>query len=113
MYRLDEVDVIHGRGHNVGARVPVGGHGAGHIDEVHQPSAQQIAQRVGVVGQDEFSHLGLGAGHGARNWVGRVGILHGTHDSLTPFTARRGCRLRPAKPAPQDKARRQLQLSWR
>ena len=29
MHRLDEVDVIHGRGDDVGARVPVGGHGAG------------------------------------------------------------------------------------
>ena len=57
VHRLDEVDVVHRGGHNVGARVPVGGHCASHINEVHQPSAQQIAQRVGVVGQDELGHF--------------------------------------------------------
>ena len=63
--RLDEVDVIHGRGDDVGARVPIGGHGAGQVDEVHQASAEQIAERVGVVGQDDLSHLRLRAGDGA------------------------------------------------
>ena len=70
MHRLDEVDVVHGRGDHVGARVPVGGHGAGQIDEVHQPAAQQIAQGVGVVGQNDLSHLRLRAGHRARRRVG-------------------------------------------
>jgi hypothetical protein len=35
------------------------GDGAGNIDKVHQPSAKKIAQRISVVGQHNFGHLGL------------------------------------------------------
>ncbi len=70
MHRLDEVDVIHGRGDDVGARVPIGGDGAGEVDEVHQAAAEQIAKRVGVVGEDDFSHLGLRAGNSTDERVG-------------------------------------------
>jgi len=42
MHRPDEVDVVHGRSDDEGARVPVGGYARGQVDEVHQPPAQQI-----------------------------------------------------------------------
>src|SRR5438270_337856 len=35
------------------------GDGAGNIDKMHQPSAKKIAQRISVVGQHNFGHLGL------------------------------------------------------
>ncbi len=35
------------------------GHGAGQIDPVHEASAEQGAERIGVVRQDDFGHLGL------------------------------------------------------
>ena len=57
MHRLDEVDVVHGRGHDKGARVTVSRHGPGQVDKVHQPPAQQVAQRVRVVGQNDLGHL--------------------------------------------------------
>ena len=57
MHRPDEVDVVHGRSDDEGARVPVGGYARGQVDEVHQPPAQQISQNVGVVGQDDLCHL--------------------------------------------------------
>jgi hypothetical protein len=80
----DEVDVVHGGGDNVGAGVAIGGHGAGEIDEVHEASAEQVAQRVGVVGQDDLSHLRLRAGDGAGRRVELI-ILHGTHAALAPL----------------------------
>ena len=84
VYGLDEVDVIHGRGDNVGARVAIGGDGAGEIDEVHESAAQQVAKRVGVVGEDDLSHFRLGAGYGA-DYADRG--FSGTHFDLLHFTA--------------------------
>ena len=93
VHRLDEVDVVHGGGDDVGARVTIGGHGAGEVDEVHEAAAEQVAQGVGVVGQDDLSHLRLRAGDGARNRVG----FSGTHCGLAPFDCvsldEAGCRL--------------------
>jgi hypothetical protein len=60
-----EVDVVHGGGNDVGAGVAIGGHGAGEIDEVHEPPAEEIAKGVGVVGKDDLGHFGLGAGDSA------------------------------------------------
>ena len=34
-------------------------HSCGYINQVHEASAKQVAQRVGVVGQDYLRHLGL------------------------------------------------------
>src|ERR1035437_8576861 len=75
-YRPDEVDVVHGGGDDVGARVPVGGHGGGQIDEVHQPPAQQVAQDIGVVRQDQLGHLRLRAGDGADRKSTRLNSSH-------------------------------------
>src|ERR1700722_1236307 len=73
--RLNEVDVIHGGGDHVGARVAIGGDGAGEVNEVHEAAAKQVAERVGVVREDDLSHLGLRAGNGAHLRVG----FSGTH----------------------------------
>ena len=81
VHRLDEVDVVHGRGDDVGARVAIGGHGAGEIDKVHQAAAEQIAQSIGVVGQDNLGHLRLRAGYSAGNRI----YFSGTHLLLAPF----------------------------
>ena len=62
--------MVHGGGDDVGAGMAIGSHGAGEIDKVHQTSAEKIAQRVGVVGQDDLGHLGLGAGDGAKFRMG-------------------------------------------
>jgi hypothetical protein len=74
---LDEVDVIHGRGDDVGARVAVGRDGAGDIDEMHETAAEQVAESVGVIGKDDLSHLGLGAGNGTdkRLCISRAHLL--------------------------------------
>ena len=45
----------------------MGGQSAGQIDPVHQAAAEQRAQRVGVVGQNQFDHLGLRLAH--RSWL--------------------------------------------
>jgi len=66
MHGADEVDVIHCSGYNVGARVSIGGHCAGKVNEMHQPAAEEIAQRIGVVRQNDFGHLRLRAGYSSR-----------------------------------------------
>src|SRR6202034_1747628 len=38
----DEVDVVHGRSDDVGARVAVGSHGSGQVNEVHEAAAEQV-----------------------------------------------------------------------
>ena len=70
VHGLNEIDVIHRSRDDVGARVAIGGDGAGEIDEVHQATAEEVAERVGVVGEDNLSHFGLGAGHRADKRVG-------------------------------------------
>src|SRR6202034_3853469 len=72
----DEVDVFHGGGDDVAAGVAIGGHGADEVDEVHEAAAEQVAEGVGVVRQDELGHFGLRAGHGARGQRGAVEV-HG------------------------------------
>ena len=66
---LDEVDVIHGRGDDVGARVAIGGNRAREVDEVHETAAEQVTEGVGVVGKNDFSHLGLCAGNGTHKRI--------------------------------------------
>jgi hypothetical protein len=46
----------------------MGGHGAGKIDPMHEPSTQQGSQRVGVVGQNNLGHLGLRVSDRAWGW---------------------------------------------
>src|SRR5581483_5323125 len=53
----EKIKVLDAGGYHITARVPMASQGAGEIDEVHQPSAEQIAQRVGVVGQNDLYHL--------------------------------------------------------
>ncbi len=65
MHRRDEIDVVHRRRHHMRARMPIGGHRADQIDEVHQSPAEQIAQRVRIVGQDQLRHLAARFGSGA------------------------------------------------
>src|SRR3954469_15246609 len=57
--RRKEIDVVHGGGNDVTARVTVRGHGGGDVDEVHEASAKQIAERIGIVGEDDLRHLRL------------------------------------------------------
>jgi hypothetical protein len=73
---LDEVDVIHGGGDDVGARVSIGSDGAGEINEVHEAPAEEIAEGIGVVGEDNLGHFGLGACNGSHLRTG----FSGTHD---------------------------------
>ena len=56
----DEVDVVHRGSDDVGAGVAIGGHRSHEVDEMHEPAAEQIAEGVGVVGQDQLGHLRLG-----------------------------------------------------
>ena len=64
VYGLYEIDMVHGRGDDVGARVAIGGYGAGDVDEMHEAATEQVAEGVGVIRKDDFGHLGLGAGDG-------------------------------------------------
>ena len=84
---LNEVDVIHGCGDNMGARMAIGGDCAGEIDEVHEAAAEQVAERVGVVRENDLSHFGLGAGNGTHRRVGFSGthFLDLLHILITSF----------------------------
>jgi hypothetical protein len=57
MNRRDEVDVIHGSSDDMGAGVTIGRYGAHQVNVVHEPPAEQITQRIGVIRQDQFRHL--------------------------------------------------------
>ena len=52
-----EIKMIDGSSHHVVARMAVRGHGGGKINPVHEASAQESAQHVRIVGQNDFSHF--------------------------------------------------------
>jgi len=62
----DEVEVVHGGGDDDGPGVANGGDGADEVDELHQAAAKEVAEGVGVCGEDDFAALGLGLAHGSR-----------------------------------------------
>ena len=49
--RLNKVDVIHGGGDNVGARVAIGGNGTGEIDEVHNRPPSRLPSVLASLGR--------------------------------------------------------------
>ena len=53
MNRRDKVDMVHGSRDHVRPGMAIGGDRAHQVDVVHKPAAQQVAQRIGVVGQDQ------------------------------------------------------------
>ena len=61
----DEVEVIHGGGDGEGASVAAGGHSADEIDELHEASPEEVAEGVGVGGEDDLAALGLRGAHGS------------------------------------------------
>ena len=54
----EKVDVIHRGRHYVASAMPVCRHCARDIDKVHQPAAEQVVQRIGVIGQHHLRHFG-------------------------------------------------------
>ncbi|GAC1415041.1 MAG: hypothetical protein NVSMB62_01940 [Acidobacteriaceae bacterium] len=66
----DEVEVIHAGGDGKGLGVPAGGDGADEIDELHEASAKEVAEGVGVCGEDDLAALGLRFGYCARDEIG-------------------------------------------
>ena len=73
MHRGEEVNVVHGRSNHIAARVPVRGQGPGYVDEVHESSAEEIAERIGVIGKYDFRHFRLRFTHWARQMMVAVG----------------------------------------
>lgn len=71
VHGLDEINVIHGRGDDVSAGVAICRDRADDVDEVHEAAAEEVPKGVGIVGENDLSHLGLSAGNGAD---GRVGV---------------------------------------
>ncbi len=60
-----EVEVVHGGRDGDGPGVAAGGHGADEVDVLHEASAEEVAEGVGVGGEDDFGALGLRFGDGA------------------------------------------------
>jgi hypothetical protein len=82
----EEVEVIHGGGDGDGAGVAAGGHGADEIDILHEASAEEVAEGVGVGGEDDLGALGLGFGYGAGLGLGVRRFRHGVgHESFRFF----------------------------
>jgi hypothetical protein len=59
-----EVEVVHGGGDGEGAGVAAGGHGSDEVDELHEAAAEEVAEGVGVGGEDDLAALGLRGAHG-------------------------------------------------
>ena len=78
-HRYEEIHVIDRSRDHVIAGMAMSGHRAGHIDPMHEPAAQQRVQGVGVVGQNNLSHLRLRIAHGAgrRSMVTHEVLSHG------------------------------------
>ena len=74
-YRSDEIEMVHGSSDDGGAGVTAGGHGSGEIDELHEAAAEEVAEGVGVAGEDDLGALGLGVGDGARGDFGHIFIV--------------------------------------
>jgi hypothetical protein len=66
MNGLAKINVINGGCDHMAARMPVRGKRAGNIDEVHEASTEQVAELVGVIGQNNFCHVRLRFMHGPR-----------------------------------------------
>src|SRR5580698_2218871 len=64
VHRNQKVKMINGCGQSIVARVAMRSHGPGQVDPVHKASAKQCTERVSVVGQNNFRHLGLGIADG-------------------------------------------------
>src|SRR3569833_1467912 len=67
---LDEIDMVHRCCDHMRPGVPICRDRSGEIDEVHEAAAEQVAERVCIVGEDDLSHLGLRAGYGTHKRVG-------------------------------------------
>ncbi len=50
MHRRNKVDMVHRCGDHMRPGVTVGGYRSHQVDVVHEPAAQQVAQRISVVG---------------------------------------------------------------
>jgi hypothetical protein len=57
---MEELQPVHGCGHEQAAGVAVAGDGGGDVDEVHDGAAEDESERVGVVRQDDLHHFGGG-----------------------------------------------------
>ena len=72
MHRRNKVDMVHRRRNHMRARMAKGGHRPNQIDKVHQPPAQQVAERVRVIRQNQFRHLRLRLSDGAHRKRGKI-----------------------------------------
>src|SRR5579872_37903 len=63
MYRHQKIEVINRRRDDISAGMTMRCHSSRKVDPVHQASAKQRAERVGVVGKNNLSHLGLRIAH--------------------------------------------------
>jgi hypothetical protein len=55
--REKEIEMIDGSGYYVVARMAVRSHGSRQVNPVHQPSPQESAEWVGVIGKNNLGHL--------------------------------------------------------
>ena len=59
MHGSPKIEMIDGSGDDIIPGVAMRRHRAGEIDPVHESSAQQSSQWIGIVGEDDFIHLRL------------------------------------------------------
>jgi hypothetical protein len=56
--RMEKLEAVDTGGEGEGVGVPMAGDGAGDVNHVHHRSAQDVAERVGIVRQDDLRRLG-------------------------------------------------------
>jgi hypothetical protein len=49
--------MVNGGSNDILSGVTVSGHSAGKVDPMHKPSAEQSAQGISIVGQNDFCHF--------------------------------------------------------
>ena len=73
---MQELQAVDGGGDDGAAGMTGGGDGAGDVDEMHHRAAQDEAERVRVVRQNDLNRLGRGF-RGPLGWRRRLRALRG------------------------------------
>ena len=71
---MEELQIVDGGRDEEAAGVAVARDGAGDVDQVHDRAAQDVAERIGVVRQDDLHHLGRRLGRALGREVHRDSV---------------------------------------
>jgi len=112
---IAKVDVVDGGGDYVTVRMAAGGHCGGHVNQVHDVTAKEFSERVGISGENDFGHFRTRCTHRFAFEWGLRGIVRFSTDFRHSFLGYSGSWERRSQPlyylqtmTDQKKTRREL-----